>query len=47
MCIQKAGGFIATSVVTKIRTKEILIHIGGNMTNRKMVIMNVISVGTK
>ena len=47
MCIQKMGGTIATSVVIKIRTKEIQIHIGGNMTNRKMVVMNVISVGKK
>ena len=41
------GGIIATSVVTKIRTKEIPTHIGGNMTNRKTVVMNVISVGKK
>ena len=47
MCIQKVGGIIATSVVTKIRTKEIPTHIGGNMTNRKTVVMNVISVGKK
>ena len=47
MCIQKVVGIIATSVVTKIRTKETPIHIGGNMTNRKMVVMNVISVGKK
>ena len=45
MCIQKVGGIIATSVVTKIRTKEIPIHIEGNMTNWKTVVMNVISVG--
>ena len=44
MCIQKVGGIIATSVVTKTRTKEIPIHIGGNMINQKTVVMNVKSV---
>ena len=47
MCIQEVGGIIATSVVIKIRTKEILTLIGGNMTNWKTVAMNVISVGKK
>ena len=32
-------------VVIKIRTKETPIHTGGNMTDRKTVVMNVISVG--
>ena len=47
MCIQKVGGTIATSVATKIRTKEIPIHIGGNITNQKTDAMNVINVGKK
>ena len=47
MCIKKVGGIIATSVVTKTRTTEIPIHIGGNMINRKTVVMNVTSVGKK
>ena len=47
MCIQEAGGTIATSVVTKTRTKEIPTLIRGNMKNRKMDAMNVISVGKK
>ena len=47
MCIQKVGGIIATSVVTKIRTKEIPTHIGENMINWKTVTMNVTSVGKK
>ena len=47
MCTKKVGGINVTSVVTKTRTKEIPIHIGGNMINRKTVIMNVTSVGKK
>ena len=47
MCTQKVDGIIVTSAVTKIRTKEIPTRIGGNMINRKAVVMNVISAGKK
>ena len=47
MCIQKAGGTIATSAATRTRTKEIPTLTCGNMKNQKMDGMNVISVGKK
>ena len=47
MYTQKVDGTIAISAVTKIRTKEILTHIGGSMINQRTVVMNVISVGKK
>ena len=47
MCTQRVDGIIATSAVTKIRSKEIPTRIGGNMINRKTVVINVITAGKK